>query len=147
MVKMKTKLSKTLIGHIGVDSGQLMVVDPCYLSRWKANKFDSERRCIHKDGTILVYGKDFNSYEQVIEKYEMTMNTLISSGLARDMEFDADDSLSYNGACVTTINQTHGILGDGLAAVFSSGYGDGYYPVYAHINEEGRVMKVTIDMK
>jgi hypothetical protein len=142
-----SKLCKKLIGYVEVDSGQLMVVDPCYLSKWQDNEFNASRRCMHKDGTILVYGIDFKNYEQVIEKYGATMNQLIARGEARDMKFDADDSMSYNGACVTTINQTYGLLDNGSAAVFSSGYGDGSYPVYAHINDEGKVIKVTIDMK
>jgi hypothetical protein len=29
-----------LIGHVGVDSGQVIVTDPCYLSDWKADEFD-----------------------------------------------------------------------------------------------------------
>ena len=28
---------KKLIGHISVDSGQIIVVDPCYLTNYKAN--------------------------------------------------------------------------------------------------------------
>lgn len=30
-----------LIGHVGVDSGQVMITDPCYLDGWKADEFDS----------------------------------------------------------------------------------------------------------
>jgi len=29
---------KTLIGYCGVDSGQIMITDPCYLSTWKDNE-------------------------------------------------------------------------------------------------------------
>lgn len=32
---------KVLIGSIGVDSGQVMIGDPCYLDEWKANEFDA----------------------------------------------------------------------------------------------------------
>jgi hypothetical protein len=35
-------------------------------------------------------------------------------------------------------------LGNGSSVVFSTGYGDGVYPVYAEI-EDGRVVKVVID--
>lgn len=31
---------KKLLGNCGVDSGQLIVVDPCYLSDWKDGKHD-----------------------------------------------------------------------------------------------------------
>ena len=30
-----------LLGHVGVDSGQVMITDPCYLDSWKADEFDS----------------------------------------------------------------------------------------------------------
>lgn len=32
-------MSEVLIGHVGVDSGQVMIGDPCYLSDWEANDF------------------------------------------------------------------------------------------------------------
>lgn len=35
-----TKTTRTFIGTAPVDSGQLIVVDPCYLDRWIANEFD-----------------------------------------------------------------------------------------------------------
>ena len=31
-----------LIGHVGVDSGQVMITDPCYLDSWKANDFTEQ---------------------------------------------------------------------------------------------------------
>ena len=35
-------------------------------------------------------------------------------------------------------------LGDGISVVVPSGYGDGEYPVYANVNDEGRVTSVTV---
>lgn len=32
-----------LVGHIGVDSGQVMLLDPCYLDDWKGNEFADNR--------------------------------------------------------------------------------------------------------
>ena len=32
---------KTLLGYCGVDSGQLMIADPCYLSDWKDTEHDA----------------------------------------------------------------------------------------------------------
>jgi hypothetical protein len=52
---------------------------------------------------------------------------------------------SYLGACNATLGEGYGTLGMGNAVVFSTGYGDGLYPVYAYINEDGRVAKVVID--
>ena len=39
----KTKNGWTLVGHCAVDSGQLMVCDPCYIgSLWKENEFSGD---------------------------------------------------------------------------------------------------------
>jgi len=51
----------------------------------------------------------------------------------------------YLGACNATLDKGYGELGNGSAVAFSTGYGDGYYPVYAEINEDGRVAKIVID--
>lgn len=53
---------------------------------------------------------------------------------------------SYHGASATTIAKNFGELGNN-AVVFSTGYGDGYYPVYVQMNEDGRVSKVVIDFE
>lgn len=57
---------------------------------------------------------------------------------------------SYNGACGATLgDQQGGQLGfalgtPGAGVAVSSGYGDGYYPVLAEYNEDGRIARVTI---
>ena len=50
---------------------------------------------------------------------------------------------SYLGACNATLGKGFGQLGN-QAVAFSTGYGDGLYPVYANINEDGRITKVVI---
>jgi hypothetical protein len=52
---------------------------------------------------------------------------------------------SYLGACNATLTEGFGQLGSADAVVFSTGYGDGIYPVYAQLNNEGRVGMVVID--
>lgn len=90
-----------LIGTIGVDSGQIMLADPCYV-----DSFDS------KDG-------DFAHDAIGREKPEHT-------------------NFSYAGACnVTLAKDQAGIIGNGLGAVCSSGFGDGSYPVYIKRTNEG----------
>jgi hypothetical protein len=54
---------------------------------------------------------------------------------------------SYHGASATTIANSYGELGNGTAVVFNTGYGDGLYPVYVQINDDGRVSKVVIDFE
>lgn len=94
-----------IIGHVWVDSGQMMLGDPCYLSDWQG----------------------------------------------QTVAFDRPGEYSYAGACTaTTSNELAGIIGtdqrgsaEGMAAVFSTGYGDGTYPVEVTYRD-GRVMSVTI---
>lgn len=37
---MKNKTTKKIIGYTTVDSGQLIIVDPCYLGEWKDGESD-----------------------------------------------------------------------------------------------------------
>ena len=50
----------------------------------------------------------------------------------------------YLGACGVTLKEGYGTLGNGSAVAFTTGYGDGYYPVYAEFNDDGRIAKVVI---
>ena len=57
-----------------------------------------------------------------------------------------ENQYSYQGASATTLKNDVGVLGNGDSVVFSTGYGDGSYPVYVHYNEDGRVLMALIDM-
>jgi hypothetical protein len=50
----------------------------------------------------------------------------------------------YLGACGATLNEGYGVLGTAQAVAFTTGYGDGYYPVYAEFNEDGKIAKIVI---
>jgi hypothetical protein len=52
---------------------------------------------------------------------------------------------SYQGASATTLKDNYGELGMASAVVFSTGYGDGLYPVYAEINDDNRVARIVIE--
>jgi len=54
---------------------------------------------------------------------------------------------SYQGASATTLANSFGELGFATAVVFNTGYGDGLYPVYVQMNDEGRVSKIVIDFE
>jgi hypothetical protein len=102
-----------LIGHVGVDSGRMMLCDPCYIeSSW-------------------VQDNDFASD-------------------ASDQEKPVNTDFSYAGACEATLAKVSaGILGGGLGAVCSTGFGDGTYPVYVEYSDEGdwgrRVKRMVIE--
>jgi hypothetical protein len=89
---------KTLLGYCAVDSGQLIVVDPCYLNNWKGGD----------------YGKN-NDYTRACE---ITRN---------------DDQ----GGEILVTGQA------GIGVVFSTGWGDGSYPVEAEY-ENGRIKNISI---
>lgn len=52
---------------------------------------------------------------------------------------------SYHGASATTLANNFGELGNATAVVFSTGYGDGLYPVYAEMSDDGRVSRIIIE--
>ena len=54
---------------------------------------------------------------------------------------------SYLGACGVTLKEGYGEIGSADAVVFSTGYGDGLYPVYVKLNDDGRVGMVVIDFE
>jgi hypothetical protein len=144
---------KKQIGEVGVDSGQILVCDPCYIdSEWKKEEFNIPRRYRHNDGTILQYGKDFPHYESVIPKYGKTMNQINADHEAVELP-DEEPSrfpFSYNACCKKTCNHSEdGQLNyemghPGVGVVTRSGYGDGCYPVYADYTKDGSVKSITI---
>lgn len=51
----------------------------------------------------------------------------------------------YLGACNATLTKGYGELGNSSAVVMSTGYGDGLYPVYIKLDENGRISMAVID--
>jgi hypothetical protein len=145
---------KKFIGEVGVDSGQILVCDPCYIdSEWQKEDFNILRRHQHKDGTILQYGKDFKHYDEIIPKYSKTMNQINDDKEAVDMPDNApaENPFSYNACCKKTLGESedgqlnYKIGHAGVGVVTNSGYGDGVYPVFANIDDKnGRVKSITI---
>lgn len=96
----KTKLA----GFCGVDSGQIMVIDPCYA--FKDDYFGSD--------------------------------TPVTGG-------------NYDSICRVSIADTFGEFSlpangypGSIGVVTTSGYGDGRYPVFVDVNDDGRVVELRI---
>lgn len=136
------------LAEVGVDSGQLLLVDPCYIdSLWKKVGFEYVRQYRHKHtGEILEYCKDFPHYEAVIERHGKTMNDLNESGDWEPVDQPSTGGLNYAACCHATLSKADGGQVD-LGAAFSTGYGDGVYPVFARRNKEGYIMQVMIDFE
>ena len=142
-----------LIGHVGVDSGQLLLCDPCYIdSQWVNEDFEDIRIYKHKvTGDTVQYRKDFANYEEVIPKYGQTMNQLIATDEWQSVETPpAINNFSYNACAQATLSdEGHGPLNyqlghPGVGVAFSTAWGDGVYPVYAVYNDNGDLIKVEV---
>ena len=146
---------KKLIGHCGVDSGQLMIADPCYIAeQWdNTDNFDDTRKLKDiKTGKVYQYRVDFENYDSNLIDGK-SVNELVLEKRLVELPNKGTGNFSYGGACGETLSeeragQLNYKLGHaGAGVVFASGYGDGFYPVYAHYNKEGRIIKVEIIMK
>jgi hypothetical protein len=151
---MAETVTEVYLGSVGVDSGQLMICDPCYIdSEWEKEDFKDLRVYKNEEtGKILTFRKDFKSYEDVIPEYGKTMNELLykEGGWKQVDNPKPEHGFSYNACANATLSaKGHGELtfkmghtGAGLA--FSTAYGDGVYDVYGHYDEDGVIKAVTV---
>lgn len=146
-------MSSKLIGHVGVDSGQLLLCDPCYIdSQWEKEDFEDLRIYQNKNSKeILQYRKDFPNFGTVIPEYGKTMNDLIETGEWEEIKtHPVVNPFSYNACCKATLsedgngqlNYKAGHAGAGVA--FSTAFGDGYYPVMANYTADGTLRSVEV---
>ncbi|MGB6189776.1 MAG: hypothetical protein WBF70_14550 [Aeromonas molluscorum] len=143
------------MGMVAVDSGQLMITDPCYInSEWQDDEFEDVR--LLKDtetGVIYQFRKDFSNYEEKIADFDQTINELIASGRLEAIEIDNSGKInfSYAGACYATMSEKGygempfrlGHKGAGIAV--TTVMGDGMYPVYAE-KYDGKIVRVYFNL-
>lgn len=159
------------IGVAAVDSGQLMLVDPCYLIRqWQHGESEPMAKLfLHKDGSkfyCALHGaapdpdaRPFHNFEQPIaSKFNATANQMIAAGdLVAQPNPEPTGQFSYAGCCAATnseeqAGQLYFELGHaGAGVAFSSGYGDGCYDVWARYTDDDpewgvRIAEVRIVM-
>jgi hypothetical protein len=142
------------LGVAGVDSGQLLICDPCYIdSEWEKEDFLDIRLYKHKtSGETLQYRVDFKNYEEPIAKYDnKTMNQLLETSEWEQQDaFEVENEFSYNACAKNTLSedgfgQLNYKLGHaGVGVVFSTTIGDGMYPVFGSFNDDGTLLSVTI---
>lgn len=144
-----------LIGHVGVDSGQLLLCDPCYIdSQWVEEDFEDFRAYQHKDTkNQLTYRIDFRNYAESIEAYDgKNMNELIATGEWEEIPDtkEAVNPFSYNACAKATLSEEgHGELRFNLGHVgagvaFRTAFGDGMYPVIANYMDDGTLRSVEV---
>lgn len=116
-----SELEVVLLGEVGVDSGQLLITDPCYIdSEWAHEPFDPTAR----DFAELEAGAGGESPTPMAARY------------------------SYRGACETTLSYGYGELAyrnghAGAGVALRTAWGDGGYPVYGELHN-GRIVRVYI---
>lgn len=153
----KQKIEKRLIGYVGCDSGQIVICDPCYIdSQWEQEEFEDIRIFEHAITKVrLQYKKDFDNFEEIIPAYGQTMNTLLAINNSKDWlqieSLTAIFNFSYNACCNANSNNIGGQLNyamghPGVAVAISGFGGDGRYPVYVEIDEQG-VRRVIIEFR
>lgn len=160
-----------LIGKVGVDSGQLMIVDPGYVDEhWVRNtkapghpaykltakgikRFKSSLmrlRCSLFD-KVPKGELGFKRYDDPIKELDgLSMNDARDKGLVEEIPEPVDTSFSYHGACsVTGGEEGAGSMRINFAeaVAFRSGYGDGCYEVWGRKNADGRIVEVQIKME
>ena len=143
------------MGFVAVDSGQLMITDPCYInSEWQNTQFEDIRLLKDKaTTTIYQFKKDFFNYEEKIEGFNETVNELIASGKLEEIEVDYSDKIdfSYAGACYSTLSERgYGALPfklghEGAGIAVRTVLGDGMYPVYAE-KYDGKIVRVYFNL-
>ena len=167
---MKMKTTTETVGYVAVDSGQLMICDPCYIeSTWKADsEFVSIAKYKSKDGKAYAFYRSkkkpagamlsdveefFSSYDVALKSTGKTPNEHRHSGDWEEIDLAEYDSqvgeFSGAGASKTTLTKDrcgmlHFAKGHEGAGFACSTYGDGTYSVNVTKDENGMITKVEI---
>jgi hypothetical protein len=154
---------REILGFVSVDSGQVVIADPCYIdSHWKREQAGDDRSVFrrlyrHRDsGAELQYQRDFGNYQEPIASQGgLTMNELNATGEWDRVPNPRAKGLSYLSACSATMGDGDGQLVEpcigGLGGHFAigvasdTGYGDGTYPVIVERAPDGRVARLIVD--
>jgi len=136
------------IGKVAVDSGQIMITDPCYLRNWEGNDYNIPN-IIKVDGFVFEEGKNWDGmWSTPLTDIGKTLNEITSEGKANVQRVGPKETgkFSYDGACRATLGENgYGQLYNGCVMVSRTAYGDGTYPVYADIDTNGTIMSLTIN--
>lgn len=157
-MRTKETIKTKIIGHVSVDSGQILITDPCYIdSEWKRDtepNWEDRIRDI-KTGKIYELYKDFNNFEDKLINGK-NINELIGNGEFEQIEpkHSFNEEFSLRGCTDTVFNKKeqggqlkHELRHAGAGVVAESGLGDGHYPVVAHYIDCGTEKHPDIRIK
>lgn len=140
------------LGEVGVDSGQLMITDPCYVdSEWTTEEYGQGRIYDDPDtGLSYEQGRGFRAHDDVIPSLGATVQELAVTGRLVERPKSPPYTYSYNGACQATSHYGYGELSyrlghAGAGVAFNTYMGDGVYPVYGEMHD-GRMVRVYVNV-
>ncbi len=139
---------KTKIGEILLDTGVLLLGDIANLKKIKQEKHQITRIFKHKDTkTLYEQGKNFKKFTDILLN-EMTVNELIEKEILVEQQHVNDFDLSTENVLNDLENGFKQLKFEtgvnGKAFAVNSINGEGFYPVYAEINENG-IEQLLID--
>ncbi|MFJ7954182.1 hypothetical protein ACIQZG_22020 [Lysinibacillus sp. NPDC096418] len=164
-------MDRKLIGRVGVDSGQLMIIDPCYIEEhWKKEsecspegmKFwgalkDRATEFLQDKGYAVEISNTSVNFIKTNDKNELeVIHSLLTQFIVEVNEMGLVWTQIHNDSYEEVCELTDNELGAGqyqnvIATVFQSGFGDGIYDVYATYkdcsfgtHEDKRISKVEI---
>jgi hypothetical protein len=157
------------IGNVGVDSGQLMVCDPCYIkSEWIRDKEPApyeifvlsnkgKKKFPRLANVYKGWAWQYNGYGTTYDSPQralggLSINDASEQGLVETLPRKKVTEFSYRGCCDATRDKggsgtmVFKLGHEGAGVAFSSGYGDGCYEVWGRTNEDGRIVEVRVLM-
>jgi hypothetical protein len=124
-------------GVVGVDSGQLMICDPCYIdSEWKEEDFDmDDEEVVHPNGKVEPVVRCSRRWFELIDDINDGKIQLRTRANKKPKH-----NFSFNSCAKTTLGNMFGQLNfeaghPGVAVAFRSGLGDGLYEVFGKIKK------------
>ena len=116
------------VAQCGVDSGQIIIIDPCYIKDYP--EFHNDKGWDHYCKMLAPIGKDGksvdNGFDGMLE---------VESGIPKQ--------LNKNPVGYEQLGWMKGNYGEGV--ISGTGDGDGTYPVYADIDSQGTIMSLKIN--
>lgn len=149
-----TQMEVVKLGDVGVDSGRLLITDPCYLeSEWSPASLEKSEIYIDpRQRTVYQADRDFHNYDDVLPEYGKTIQELIDVGtlVKRELEDPELSPYSYEGVNKATLNADYGELAyrlghKGAGVAFITGFGDGLYPIYGE-KHDGHIVRVYMNV-
>lgn len=144
------------VGVVGVDSGQLAILDPTYIDSewvrdgdgadWQVQYWGRDEAKLKPEfGPSPIKCKNADEAKKLdarIKQHAKDNNITAVTWLQSGSTYDKC-------AALTMTDKGHGQLNyraghKGLGVVASSGYGDGTYPVYARRNAEGVIVELRV---